>query len=253
MIRNTVAILIDGAFFLKRYGAMQGATKTPAAQVADDMCKVANWHVDTNTDRLYRIFYYDCPPLTNKVRHPLTKKEIDFGKSEVANFRLELFDELKRHRKVALRLGRLSNAPGWRLHPIFTKALLSGKKKWEDIRPSNVLPDTTQKGVDMRMGIDISSIALKRLVNKIVLITGDSDFVPAAKLARREGVDVVLDPLWAHVNPELFEHIDGLKNACQKPADAPNEGKIGHGERGDSSTATSRKDPIVLGVARPTT
>jgi hypothetical protein len=45
---------------------------------------------------------------------------------------------------------------------------------------------------------------------RIVLITGDSDFVPAAKLARREGLDVVLDPLWNHIAHSLHEHIDGL-------------------------------------------
>jgi len=43
-----------------------------------------------------------------------------------------------------------------------------------------------------------------------VLIRGDSDFVPAAKLARHEGLDVVLDPLWNHIAPSLHEHIDGL-------------------------------------------
>lgn len=67
-----------------------------------------------------------------------------------------------------------------------------------------------QKGVDMKIGVDIASLAYKRQVQQIVLIAGDSDFVPAAKLARREGIDFVLDPLGAEVNPNLFENIDGL-------------------------------------------
>jgi len=45
----------------------------------------------------------------------------------------------------------------------------------------------------------------------IVLISGDSDFVSAAKLARREGIDFVLDPLGATIKEDLFEHIDGLR------------------------------------------
>jgi uncharacterized LabA/DUF88 family protein len=49
-----------------------------------------------------------------------------------------------------------------------------------------------------------------RLVDRLVLITGDSDFVPAAKLARREGMDVIFDPLWVHIVPELIEHVDCL-------------------------------------------
>lgn len=45
-----------------------------------------------------------------------------------------------------------------------------------------------------------------------MLISGDSDFVPAAKLARREGIDFILNPMKANVEPTLFEHIDGLEN-----------------------------------------
>lgn len=46
---------------------------------------------------------------------------------------------------------------------------------------------------------------------------GNSFFVPAAKLARREGRDFVLDPMWAHIRQQLFEHIDGLRSVCPKP------------------------------------
>ena len=74
-----------------------------------------------------------------------------------------------------------------------------------------VLPPIEQKGVDMRIGLDIASLAYKKQVDQIVLISGDSDFVSAAKLARREGIDFILDPLGAPVKPDLFEHIDGLR------------------------------------------
>lgn len=49
------------------------------------------------------------------------------------------------------------------------------------------------------------------MVDRIVLISGDSDFVPAAKLARREGIDFILDPLYNHIPADLSEHIDGLR------------------------------------------
>ena len=77
--------------------------------------------------------------------------------------------------------------------------------------------DVKQKGVDMKIGIDIASLAYKKQVDKIVLISGDSDFVPAAKLARREGVDFVLDPMWVDIKPELYEHIDGLRTFAPNP------------------------------------
>ena len=70
----------------------------------------------------------------------------------------------------------------------------------------------------MKIGIDIASLAYKHQVDQIILISGDSDFVPAAKLARREGIDFILDPMWADIKEDLYEHIDGLKS-CWKKSD----------------------------------
>ena len=69
----------------------------------------------------------------------------------------------------------------------------------------------------MRIGLDIASITLKRQADVIVLVSGDSDFVPAAILARREGLQFVLDPLWQDVSLDLLEHIDGLRSGFFKP------------------------------------
>lgn len=69
----------------------------------------------------------------------------------------------------------------------------------------------------MRIGLDIASITLKRQADVIVLVSGDADFVPAAKLARREGVRFTLDPLWQDIPADLFEHIDGLRSGFYRP------------------------------------
>ncbi len=72
----------------------------------------------------------------------------------------------------------------------------------------------------MHIEIDIASLAYKKQVDQIVLIAGDADFVPAAKLARREGIDFVLNPMWHGIHPYLNEHIDGLRSTCPRPASA---------------------------------
>ena len=64
----------------------------------------------------------------------------------------------------------------------------------------------------MKIAVDISSLSYKKLVDKIVLISGDSDFVPASKIARREGIDFILNPMGNHIDVSLEEHIDGLIN-----------------------------------------
>ena len=72
----------------------------------------------------------------------------------------------------------------------------------------------------MKIGIDITSLALKRMVNQIVLVSGDGDFVPAAKLARREGIDVILDPMWAPIGDSLSTSTD-CRSTSPRPASYP--------------------------------
>ena len=69
----------------------------------------------------------------------------------------------------------------------------------------------------MRIGLDIATITLKKQANIIVLVSGDGGFVPAARLARREGVTFILDPLWQTVSPALSEHIDQLRSGFYNP------------------------------------
>ena len=69
-----------------------------------------------------------------------------------------------------------------------------------------------QKGVDTRIGIDIAHLAYKRLIDQMILVSGDSDFVSAAELARREGLDFILDLMGAHTAAVLREHVDGVKS-----------------------------------------
>ena len=88
---------------------------------------------------------------------------------------------------------------------------MSGEMQPDELKMEDFTLNIGQKGVDMRIGIDIASMAFKRQVTRIILISGDSDFVPAAKLARREGIDFILDPMGASISPDLSEHIDGIQ------------------------------------------
>lgn len=114
---------------------------------------------------------------------------------------------------MALRLGRLSSeASYFQLSPKATKKLVRGDISTNELTTFDFSPTFKQKGVDMRIGVDITSLAYEGLIDQIILIAGDSDFVPAAKLARRKGIDFILDPLGQKVNEDLFEHIDGLES-----------------------------------------
>lgn len=167
--------------------------------------------------KLYRIFYYDCPPLGKTVYHPLKKQGIDFRHSDTYTWTFTFFEQLKQQRKVALRLGQLSDArAGYNIDPKKLKDLCSGKVEISDLTEKDFSVTFEQKGVDMMIGVDIASVAFKKQVDQIILIAGDSDFVPASKLARREGIDFILDPMWSTIKDDLFEHIDGIHSNWKK-------------------------------------
>jgi len=218
------AILVDGGFFIKRYRALYPNWRdTTPNQVARDLYAglLRNLRgVNKNgagKKELHRIYFYDCPPIIKRAQNPVTKKGFNFGDTHEAKFRTAFHEVLKRFRKVALRLGRMSEAGNWIIKPKTTKLLLNGKMELEDLQETDVLYDVRQKGVDMKIGLDIASLAYKNAVDQIILVAGDSDFVPASKLARREGIDFVLDPMWNNINPDLHEHIDGLISSWPKP------------------------------------
>ena len=203
----STAILIDGGFFKKRYALLYG--KVSAQVLADKMIEYALSRLKNGDKDLYRIFYYDCAPSSFEGHYPVSKKNVKFALSDQTKFQLEFFEHLKSKRKVAIRLGELQEF-GWTLKSVPLKKLLKGQIDISALTDDDYKLSLTQKGVDMKMGLDIASLSYKRLVNQILLIAGDSDFVPAAKLARREGIDFVLDPMKNHIKPSLNEHVDGI-------------------------------------------
>lgn len=216
---SKTAILVDGGFYRKRAAHLWG--KKTAEERAKELSAYCHAHMqdrDGNASReLYRIFYYDCKPIGRRsIYHPLTKRNVDLDKSETYTWTLTFLEELKKLRKFALRLGELSNQACYNLRPDVTKKLLAGTRTLDSLTEEDFMFVAQQKGVDMRIGIDISSLAFKKQVDQIILIAGDSDFVPAAKLARREGIDFILDPMWADIKEDLFEHIDGLRSQWKK-------------------------------------
>lgn len=214
-----IAILIDGAFFIKRYRSLHHGNhdfqKYDARKTATDLYSIVMDHVGKHS--LYRILYYDCPPFEKKVMNPISRKEIDFSTTDEAKFRCELFEQLKHKRKMALRLGHLKDNDTWEILPAIMKKLLANKVKLSDLNESNVKYSIRQKGVDIKIGCDIAALAYKHLVDRIVLISGDCDLVPAVKVARREGIDFIIDPMWNPIDPSLLEHADGIKSSGPNP------------------------------------
>jgi len=207
------AILVDGGFYRRRaYTALgEKKPKERADELINYCWRHLSWHGE-QTNELYRIFYYDCPPLKKQVYHPYTQKNIDLSKSEQFEWSNEFFSELKTKRKVALRMGEISEISArYVLKDNIVSKLFRHEIDIDSVTEKDFMFKADQKGVDMKIGLDIASMAYKKQVDQIVLISGDSDFVSAAKMARREGIDFILDPLFTSIKPNLIEHIDALR------------------------------------------
>ena len=215
------AIMIDGGFY-RRVSKQLWGDRTPAER-AEELYEYATDHIKNNRDakieygrrELYRIFYYDCPQIERAtLLHPLTGKNVHFKKTDPSyKWAAAFHKELAQKRKVAMRMGEIvTENAAYNLKPEVTKRLLQKKITIDDLDPDrDFKPWFKQGGVDMRIGLDIASLAYQGIVDQIILITGDSDFVPAAKTARRHGIDFIVDPMGKHIRDDLIVHADGIE------------------------------------------
>ena len=162
---------------------------------------------------LYRIFYYDCPPMTRTITHPLTGENVDYSLKPGTKWSNDLYMYIAEKRKVAVRMGELaSSTAAFVLKDDAVKDLISKKKTVDQLTQQDFCMDVKQKGVDMRIGLDVASMAYAGLVDQIVLIAGDSDFLPVAKMARRNGVEFILDPMKQFTKKNLRNHVDEVES-----------------------------------------
>lgn len=146
---------------------------------------------------LYRIFFYTANPEVEDSRHAPT--DVEPARRLIA--------DLEREPNVAVRRGTLTFR-GWKLRPGVIKREVPADKSIK-IQGSKIKRNFEQKGVDMLIGLDIATLALKRLVSDIVVVTGDLDIVPAFKLARTEGLRVYVDMMGSEsVSEKLRIHSD---------------------------------------------
>ena len=179
-----------------------GYRHATAADVIGE-CQRIRSHDALQDGSLLRIHYYDAPPGTGQITNPLDGAALNLRRSSTFSRMTALHDQIELSPDCALRRGEVV-ARGWRLKDA---ALRQIARQRRSIKPSDLVPDLRQKGVDLRMGLDIARLSLRRLVDVIVVVTGDSDLVPAFRFARREGIRVYLDHLGAPVR-DLKAHTD---------------------------------------------
>jgi uncharacterized LabA/DUF88 family protein len=196
------AVLIDAGFLRSFLPTSVGYTDLAAIIEAFALACVLR----SENEEMHRVLYYDCPPYDGDGRHkphPLdpTRRPTSEG---YCNFFNSVLTSLKSKAYFAVRLGEMS-FDGWALSDKATHEILAHRR---ELVADDFAPVLRQKGVDLRIGLDVALMAKDRLIDRIVVVSGDADIVPAMKVARREGVQVVLTTLNHNVKASLREHAD---------------------------------------------
>ena len=113
-------------------------------------------------ERLLQTYYYNCLPFDFKTPAPDQEK---FYK-----MRMQFYDNLKRHPKLTCKFGYL----------VYRGRDTDGK------------PILVQKKVDVMLAVDMITMAARRILHSIKLLSGDSDLSPAIQETRQFGIRVDL-------------------------------------------------------------
>jgi uncharacterized LabA/DUF88 family protein len=200
-------MLLDGGFVTKKLQSSNGRAAT-----ADDvvtLCDRLRELPEVAEYELLRIYYYDAWPADQKIKRPISGQGYSLAGTERFRHSQSLFDQLVMRPGFALRMGETRLKPThWNLkHRVIRE--LKGKPR--HLTDADFDLDVSQKGVDLRIGMDMARLALRELVRAVVVVTADSDFVPVFKFVRREGVKIILDTMGHRsVRPELKAHADFL-------------------------------------------
>ena len=200
------AVLIDGAFLRKKFHSSykKDITSINIKKFTDELLIKFN----ISSKKLVRFYFYDCEPCNAKSSTPVLNKAFLFEKQPQYENGKKLISELKKLNNFAVRLGSLQFS-GWKL-----KKKAYNKTPLDD---NDFEPELHQKGVDIKIGLDLAWISFNHIAEKVIFVTGDSDFIPAIKTARRNGIFVYLVSLNHNIKTELAENcdicrIDSIKN-----------------------------------------
>jgi uncharacterized LabA/DUF88 family protein len=187
------SLLIDGGY-LRAESQKANKTYNPSfIQIFSQKCIEAN-------EYLFRILYYDARPYDGSVQLPVSGKWKRFKSNDT------LMDDLAKLERFACRHGSLGFR-GWKPRNI----PISGGQPLTD---ADFKPVFEQKGVDMRIGLDIAVFSDLRSVDRIILVSGDTDMIPAMKHARKSGLEiglVQLPPPCRQLHGNILNHSDFVR------------------------------------------
>lgn len=163
-------------------------------------------------EELYRIFIYTAPPLSSqdiqkelerRVKKGFITEETKLNFEKNQNLNKEKFENIyKKAKKFIDNIAQEEYI-----------ALRKGILKIGKVSENGELT-INQKQVDMLIGLDIAQLSYENRVDKIIVLSKDTDMKPAIKVARVNGIHTVIacfEEYPAGIPVELKEHADTIR------------------------------------------
>ncbi len=194
-----VSVLIDGGFLRVQASRAKHKYNPDLIEQFTHACVLKD-------EALFRVLYYDCAPYHGELKLPVSgAKQLHAG-SDVAKQLHAGSDgwlqELSRRDLFAVRRGILKFRG-------FKPRKIPIQPTGRALTDADFIPDVEQQGVDMRIGLDIATYSANHAIDRIVLVSKDTDCVPALKHARIAGLQTAIVELpGLRIAPELLAHVD---------------------------------------------
>jgi uncharacterized LabA/DUF88 family protein len=154
---NQVAFFIDGAYLGQVLKVQFRSPRIDFSAFGREVCRMVD-----PAAALFRTYYYNCLPYQANPPTPAEQQRFSTMQS--------FFNALNRLPRFQVRQGKLAY-----------RGL-----------DQNGRPIFVQKMVDVLLSIDLVQLCLKGRITDIVVLAGDSDFIPALEVAKQEGVTIWL-------------------------------------------------------------
>lgn len=155
-----LVIFVDGGY-LDSLATDEFGIRVDQSKLGEEIRRIVAAKTPNSVD-LLRTLYYDCLPYQSNP--PTTEEKERFSKKR------SYFDMLRNLPRFDVREGRL----------VFRGLDKSGKQIFQ------------QKRVDLLLGLDFALLSGKRQITHVAVVSGDSDLLPAFKVAKEEGISVWL-------------------------------------------------------------
>ena len=169
MTSNRCAIFIDGGYLEKTLKNEFDELRIDFEKLSEELA---------GSVQILRTYYYNCMPFQDD---PPTQYQ-----KELHAKRDRFMDRLQRLNRYEIRLGKL---------------VKRACEKCLYVRYE-------QKRLDVLMDVDLVRLSATRQIDQAILVTGDSDFVPAVKVAKMDGVLVQLYYSRNSKSDELYDACD---------------------------------------------